>query len=155
MGGGTGHDILQGNYGNDRLYGYDGNDLLVGGLGNDKLIGGKGDDVMIGGEGSDTMAGGAGSDTFVASSSKGVDTILDFKSGSSSDSDRLDFSNISEIDGFEDLIGNHMIETDNGVLFYWELEDEEEDDDVDGETDSGLYLAETIAETFDPLQFLF
>jgi hypothetical protein len=80
-----GNDTLTGAGGNDTLMGGAGNDTLYGGAGADRLSGGAGADKLYGGTGSDYLHGGAGSDTFAwslgdqgTSSSKAVDTILDF-----------------------------------------------------------------------------
>nr|WP_267876195.1 hypothetical protein [Duganella rivi] len=72
---------LTGGSGNDVLNGLAGNDILIGNAGNDKLLGGDGDDLLTGGDGADTVTGGNGADTIVLSSKVGVDTFMDFVSG--------------------------------------------------------------------------
>lgn len=63
--GGSGNDIIVGNYFNDTLYGGAGNDHLYAGHGNSALYGGAGNDTLVAGAGSDTLYGGAGTDTVV------------------------------------------------------------------------------------------
>ncbi|RZT10670.1 Hemolysin-type calcium-binding repeat-containing protein [Duganella sp. CF402] len=72
---------LSGGSGADVLNGLAGNDTLTGNAGNDKLLGGDGDDLLTGGDGADTLTGGTGADSFVLSSNVGVDTVMDFVSG--------------------------------------------------------------------------
>ncbi len=78
--GGSGNDLLNGNYvanllkgydgddkiygfaGNDYLYGYDGNDYIKGGNDNDTLYGGLGDDALGGDDGNDRVYGEDGND---------------------------------------------------------------------------------------------
>ena len=55
------------------------------GMGNalaNSLTGNSGNNMLDGGAGADTLVGGEGDDGFILSSSVGVDTIVDFKSGS-------------------------------------------------------------------------
>ena len=79
--GGSGNDILRGGGGSDILRGNRGDDILLGSQGNDTLRGGSGNDTLRGGSGNDILEGGAGSDTFVLATKKGLDIIMDFKSG--------------------------------------------------------------------------
>lgn len=88
----AGNDRLTGNAGANWLAGDGGNDTLIGGSGNDRLAGGAGADKLYGGDGRK----GSGSDTFVftklsesTASSKGRDTIYDFRSD-----DRFDLTAI-------------------------------------------------------------
>ncbi|MGL6283653.1 MAG: CHRD domain-containing protein, partial [Microcoleaceae cyanobacterium] len=87
--GGQGTDTLTGGQGNDTLQGLDGNDFLQGGDGNDSLSGNLGRDRLNGGVGNDTLIGGGSKDQFIFNSNRafdqadfGLDTILDFASGS-------------------------------------------------------------------------
>jgi VCBS repeat-containing protein len=85
----TGDDIIVGGSNADTFNGGNGNDILLGNGGNDILNGGAGNDILVGGTGSDSLTGGSGSDTFKWLSGDlsggGVDTILDFETGSSGD----------------------------------------------------------------------
>ena len=157
VGGGMGNDRLQGNSGDDYLNGYIGTDHLDGGTGNDTLNGGAGNDTIVGGSGNDTLIGGLGADTFVASAVNGYDRINDFQMDTSSTHDRIDLSDVAAIESYEDLLSNHVRATQNGLEIFWEDDeyDEHEDSGDEDETDSGLYLAEAIAEALDPLHFLF
>jgi serralysin len=60
--GGSGDDIITGNYTGNSLWGGSGDDQLNGGSGNDRLYGEDGNDILVGGRGDDVMDGGAGSD---------------------------------------------------------------------------------------------
>ena len=76
--------------------------------GNDSLYGGSGDDILIGGRGSgsDVLSGGLGDDVFIFHRGFGTDTISDFDVFDSTDI--IDVSRISDFDGFEDLMENHV-----------------------------------------------
>jgi serralysin len=63
--GGAGDDILRGGAGDDILRGGPGDDILFGGPGNDRLIGGAGADVLRGGGGNDRLIGGPGNDRLI------------------------------------------------------------------------------------------
>lgn len=52
--GGSGHDVLIGNYLDNVIRGNDGDDIIYGDSGNDILIGGRGNDAVYGGDGFDT-----------------------------------------------------------------------------------------------------
>ena len=107
--GGSGSDVIYGGTGDDYLVGGhstsnqdttdDGDDSLYGGSGDDTITGNVGDDTLDGGVGDDSLSGGAGNDTFVFGSGHGDDTITDFTDGE----DLIDLSQISGIEGFEDL----------------------------------------------------
>ncbi|MFC3615337.1 beta strand repeat-containing protein [Lutimaribacter marinistellae] len=95
---GTGNDssnTIGGNFGANRLEGLGGADNLVGQAGNDTLSGGDGDDTLFGGLGDDSLSGGEGTDfaqigvnsadiavvlgtnALIATSARGVDTVMD------------------------------------------------------------------------------
>lgn len=89
--GNAGNDFLTGDDGNDLLAGGDGADVVIGGAeddvllgnaGNDTLSGGGGNDLLNGGRGDDTLSGGSGDDKFVLGQGLGLETIVDFTSGS-------------------------------------------------------------------------
>ncbi|MBB5223125.1 Ca2+-binding RTX toxin-like protein [Amaricoccus macauensis] len=63
--GGSGNDILIGNFDGNVLTGNNGNDMLAGRIGNDELYGGAGNDTLDGGDGTDYLSGGAGTDTII------------------------------------------------------------------------------------------
>lgn len=85
--GGTGDDILYGNFGADRLSGGVGDDELYGGQDNDTLVGGAGDDTLFGNRDDDSLTGGIGSDSFIwVPSSGGNDVVTDF---SAAEGDRI------------------------------------------------------------------
>lgn len=98
----------------DRLTG-DGNDnYLRGAAGDDTLIGGAGDDTLRGDAGNDRMAGGAGADVFEFHNGFGRDVITDFEL--SGDADILDFSEVTEITSFSDLMSNHAKQDGDDVI---------------------------------------
>lgn len=111
--GGSGADQLRGGQGSDRLFGEAGDDQLFGGFGNDRLIGGTGQDLLVGGHGQDVLIGGGGSDTFVFTDAGHVDVIQDFDAND--DLERIDLSAVSTITDFDDLVNNHLSQTDTTV----------------------------------------
>ncbi len=77
-----GNDLVQGEAGNDRLNGQYGDDVIEGGTGNDLLYGDKGQDTLDGGSGNDTLIGAAGDDLLTGA--EGWDRFL-FSKGHGSD----------------------------------------------------------------------
>ena len=71
--GGSGNDLLSGNFAANRV---------EGGAGNDNMFGQEGNDTLVGGLGNDSLNGGAGSDQFVfdtaLNGTSNVDSIVDF-----------------------------------------------------------------------------
>jgi len=84
-----GADYLDGGAGNDTLLGDGDDDILYGGAGEDYLGGGTGADILIGGPGTDVLAGGAGKDTYIFNRRDGIETVLDFSPGSSSEASNV------------------------------------------------------------------
>ena len=125
------NDVLFGRDGDDELVGDDGADELFGGVGDDDLLGGNGDDVLSGGEGFDNLLGEAGADQLryepgdFIDGGTGIDTLLvndfidlrgvssvfdvtniekiDMKNGNGSDSLTLNFADVLEMVGDNDL----------------------------------------------------
>ncbi len=108
LNGGSGEDIIHGDYGNDTLNGGEGADLIYGDLDNDFLSGGAGADYLDGGVGDDRLNGGAGKDSF--SDALGVDTYI-FQYGQST------FSAFDQVDYF--TVGSDKIDllTNSGGAF--------------------------------------
>ena len=102
----NGDDDLNGGTDEDRLFGGDGNDTLQGGADDDFLSGDAGFDTINGGSGNDTLQGAFNADTFVFEDGFGADTITDFEA--TNDFERIDFSLVSAIMDFADLVANHM-----------------------------------------------
>lgn len=69
----------------DVMHGWSTGAWLDGNDGKDTLHGGAGADILIGGLKNDTLIGGVGRDKFVFEVNGGVDTIKDFKTGSTGD----------------------------------------------------------------------
>ena len=116
-----GGDSLIGSGGNDTLLGEGGNDTLIGNAGSDNLIGGDGNDLIQGGSGFDTLDGGEGNDVltgnfnwdiFVFNGEFGNDTITDFDQPNTFE--RIDLSDIAEIENFDDLVLNHLSNNEEG-----------------------------------------
>ncbi|KYC36852.1 hypothetical protein WA1_45155 [Scytonema hofmannii PCC 7110] len=85
---GSGAINATGNEGNNSIRGNAAANILSGGAGNDIITGGAGDDTLDGGVGNDTLNGGAEGDRFLfgtntafATSVVGIDTMIDFTSG--------------------------------------------------------------------------
>ncbi|RYG99796.1 MAG: hypothetical protein EON57_11490 [Alphaproteobacteria bacterium] len=74
------------------------------------LIGGDGDDTINGKKGDDRMTGGDGADTFVFSA--GHDKVVDFDG---TEGDLIDLGKAKGIKDFEDLMSNHVKDTDSGL----------------------------------------
>ncbi len=73
IGGGEGHDQLDGTEDGDLVIGFAGDDRLDGLAGDDDLYGGAGDDIMFGGAGDDALYGDGGNDILLAG--KGNDVL--------------------------------------------------------------------------------
>jgi hypothetical protein len=73
----------------------------------DRLTGDSTSNVLDGFKGDDYLIGGAGADVFVFASRYGTDVIGDFEVAGA-DHDRVDLSGVVAIDGFDDLIANHI-----------------------------------------------
>jgi Ca2+-binding RTX toxin-like protein len=76
--GGSGNDMIYGNFGGDLLSGGSGADVIYGGQDNDTMAGGSGNDYLYGNLDNDLMTGGTGADVFVFGNNQGNDTIADF-----------------------------------------------------------------------------
>ncbi|MCK0143151.1 calcium-binding protein [Aliiroseovarius sp. F20344] len=105
---------LKGNKGNDTINGNSLGDTLFGGAGNDIIRGNGGNDTINGDPGNDKMWGGAGSDTFVFKGQFGKDRINDFDAFDGNE--KVDFSNIGAITGFNDLMNNHASQVGTNVV---------------------------------------
>ncbi|MEQ8498820.1 MAG: hypothetical protein RIB84_05455, partial [Sneathiellaceae bacterium] len=118
--GGSGDDQLFGGAGSDKLSGEDGDDTLDGGEGRDTLTGGAGNDrIQVSGDHaeSDRMDGGAGADTLfsegdfsLGSNAQLIDIeTIEIQGGGTvhgtADSDRIDLSGVSSLQGVEALDG--------------------------------------------------
>lgn len=110
IGGGTMPFHGIGNDLDNHIVGMDGDDILEGGAGNDVIEGdfeffgaaSVSNDHLVGGSGDDTLKGGGGADTFAYSDGDaGHDTIKDF---SEADGDRIDFTGMTGVGGFGDLV---------------------------------------------------
>lgn len=106
-------DFLKGGGGDDTIRGFEGDDLLVGKAGDDTLYGNQGNDTLIGDAGDDVIHSGQGRDEIVFREDWGNDLVSDFNAGANSDI--LDFSQVSEIVSFEDLLSNHLTSDDAGT----------------------------------------
>ena len=120
--GGAGNDFLYGNGDNDALFGGTGNDVLRGESGVDQLRGedgndylnaGSGNDVVDGGAGLDMLIGGDGADTFVFADGAGGDSVYDWEDGL----DVLDFSGVTSVSVFDDLLLDVVSATQTDVSF--------------------------------------
>ena len=74
LSGGTGDDLIKGNWGTDYLVSLAGDDDLRGGQGADEIDAGIGDDLLKGGSGADTLIGRDGNDTITGNA--GRDRII-------------------------------------------------------------------------------
>lgn len=94
--GGAGNDTIRAGGGNDTVYGGADNDLIYGESANDSIFGDAGSDTIYGGSGIDVLFGGADADTFVFEDGFGSDSVWgDSLAGTTSDTDTLDFSNLT------------------------------------------------------------
>lgn len=105
---------LKGNGGDDTIISGSGDDLLRGGKGNDSITGGFGDDIINGDKGNDTLTGGLDSDTFVFKGNFGKDRINDFNAFDADE--KIDFSGVSGITGYNDLMNNHATQVGTNVV---------------------------------------
>jgi Ca2+-binding RTX toxin-like protein len=113
--GGAGNDVLTGKGTWDHLGGEQGNDTLIGFGQEDFMAGGTGDDVLIFGGGLHQAYGNSGDDRFFFDDKSGDAIIYDFRHAGN-EMDRIDFSKVSSIKDFQDLIKNHVAAYNNGVL---------------------------------------
>ncbi len=107
-----GNDTIAGSSSADIIQGGEGSDLLLGAEGADNLSGGNGNDTLNGGTGNDTLAGGGNADTFSFNGAFGIDTILDFQSGS----DKINLTAFALGKANLDINGDNIINSsDSGV----------------------------------------
>ncbi|MCB4454791.1 calcium-binding protein [Leisingera sp. McT4-56] len=122
--GGADQDLLSGLSGNDWVHGGRGNDLVYGEDGDDQLFGGSGADTLTGNTGNDTLTGGGGADIFEffetgddlfgSDGDSGSDVITDFSVGTRGE--KIDLSRVSRIEGYRDLMDNHISEIDGNAV---------------------------------------
>ncbi|MDA5555733.1 calcium-binding protein [Shimia sp. MMG029] len=99
---------------NDHLTGDSGDNYIRGAAGHDTLIGAGGEDTLRGDAGNDRMSGGAGADVFEFHNGFGRDVITDFALTGAADV--LDFSEVTEIKSFSDLMSNHASQNGDDVI---------------------------------------
>lgn len=99
-------DVLEGSHNTYKINGFGGDDFVFGGIGNDTISGNEGNDTLSGGEGNDVIHSGKGSDQIIFQESWGNDHVSDFNA--SHNGDTLDFSQVSQIVSFNDLIEHHI-----------------------------------------------
>jgi Ca2+-binding RTX toxin-like protein len=104
---------LLGGAGRDRLFGEGWSASLSGQGGRDLLTGGTGHDTLSGGFGRGTLVGGSGFDLFVFEDGFGKDTLRDFDAD---DREKIDFSQVAEIESFADLVTNHLSEIEGDAV---------------------------------------
>jgi Ca2+-binding RTX toxin-like protein len=132
--GGAGNDRIElrgtsdqayGSTGNDTLIGYSStDDILNGGSGNDTLIGNGKEGYLNGGSGNDILVAGAGLNYLHASQGRDTLVFTDMTGGaivynldkSYGQDDVLDFSSVSTIKNFSDLVNKHAENIDGGLL---------------------------------------
>ncbi|MEM8693760.1 MAG: CAP domain-containing protein [Pseudomonadota bacterium] len=112
--GGTENDTLDGGNGNDNVHGQQGNDVVSGGAGQDSVRGGGGNDTLEGGTGNDMLVGHAGADRFIFKNGFDRDTIMDFDANNNAE--KLDFSGVSSVTSFNDLMQNHASQQGSNVV---------------------------------------
>ncbi|MGR3433450.1 MAG: hypothetical protein ACU0CO_00970 [Shimia sp.] len=108
---------------------------ITGSAGDDFLGGDDGNNVISTGGGSDSIYGRGGADVFVFEDD---DTATSNYVGDMTSLDTIDLSDISAITSFNDLLENHLTESDDGfAMIFWE----------NGEANSTIELAEvTVAQ---------
>ena len=89
-------------------------DDLRGDNADNTIWGGNGDDAITGRAGNDTLLGQGGNDTFFFADGFGNDVIIGFEANN--DSEDIDFSAVSAITDFNDLMTNHLYQTGADVM---------------------------------------
>lgn len=105
---------VEGTYNSDKFMGDDNANIFWGLSGKDKMNGGGGDDELYAGGGKDVMTGGSGADQFHFSEASHKNIIKDFDL---SEGDLISFKGANgSIDGYDDLMANHVRETKKAVI---------------------------------------
>ncbi|WP_161633045.1 calcium-binding protein [Martelella sp. AD-3] len=139
-------DTIYGGAGDDVIYGDAGycfndwdfcNDTIYGGLGNDTINGGMGNDMINGGAGNDKLSGSVGNDTFVFDAFFGHDTIFDFQRGL----DKIDLSQVAELDSWSELVNHLGYDTDVEGLGYCAVITDGSGNEIDIALAAGQHLA--------------
>jgi serralysin len=73
-----------------------------------------GNDILFGGSGADALHGQGGSDTFIFSNGYGRDSLFGF--AALDDNEKIDFSGVSRISSFDDLITDHISQINSDVV---------------------------------------
>ncbi|MAM13005.1 MAG: hypothetical protein CML23_21655 [Rhizobiaceae bacterium] len=129
--------IVHGDGGDDEIHGSSQYDRLSGDGGNDTLYGNGGNDRLYGGEGNDKLYGGSGADTFVFDKGFGHDTIFDF----SQSEDRIDLSQVAELDSWSELVNHLGYDTDVEGLGYCAVITDGSGNEIDIALAAGQHLA--------------
>ncbi|QQM30980.1 hypothetical protein JET14_02005 [Martelella lutilitoris] len=131
--------IVHGDAGDDEIHGSSQYDRLSGDGGNDTLYGNGGNDRLYGGEGNDKLYGGSGADTFVFDKGFGHDKILDFALSE----DKIDLSQIAELDSWSELQSHLGYDTDVKGLGYCAVITDGSGNEIDIALAAGQHLAES------------
>ena len=89
----------------EHITGSDHQDSLRGNSGDNILVGGGGSDFLFGRTGNDVLRGSGDDDRFVFTDNFGTDVIKDL---SSSNGEKVDLRNVTNITSFADLVNNHL-----------------------------------------------